>query len=127
VNSFQALLAPSLIDNQMLERRVPESDLAGEMLVGSASLAWLGWRCCPPTCEAAGPVASAGGGQGLPGTRIGTREGEVAKATFTVSAPPPRYRPGGPLRRLDGAELDLSGINQAKASPPRCQPVEDRR
>jgi hypothetical protein len=67
------------------------------------------------------------------GTRIGVREGEVAEAIFTVSAPPPRYRPGGPLRRLDGAEFNLSGINwneydlQAKASPPRCQPVEDRR
>jgi len=61
------------------------------------------------------------------GTRIGTREGEVAKATSTPRRHPPRYRPGGPLQRLDRAELDLSGINQAKVSPPWRQPVEDRR
>ena len=66
----------------------------------------LAWGVEP--CATAGPVAFAGGGQGLPGTRIGIREGEVAKATFTASATPP-VSPKGPLRRLDGAELDLSG------------------
>ena len=81
--SFQALLGLLLIDNQMLERRGPEATWRARCLWGSASLAWLGWRCCPPTCAAAGSVASAGGGQGLPGTRIGVREGEVAEAIFT--------------------------------------------
>jgi hypothetical protein len=47
VNSFQALLAPSLIDNQMLERRVPESDLAGEMLVGISKLGLAGLAMLP--------------------------------------------------------------------------------
>jgi hypothetical protein len=56
------------------------------------------------------------------GARIGVREGEVAKATFTaLGATPVGTVPGGPLRGLDGAELDLGGINwheydlQAKA------------
>ena len=83
IDSFQALLGLLLIDNQMLERRGPEATWRARCWWGSASLAWLGWRCCPPTCAAAGSVASAGGGQGLPGTRIGVREGEVAEAIFT--------------------------------------------
>jgi hypothetical protein len=83
IDSFQALLGLLLIDNQMLERRGPEATWRARCWWGSASLAWLGWRCCPPTCAAAGSVASAGGGQGLRGTRIGVREGEVAEAIFT--------------------------------------------
>ena len=35
VTSFQALLAPLLIDNPTLERRVLASDLAGELLAGT--------------------------------------------------------------------------------------------
>jgi hypothetical protein len=83
IDSFQALLGLLLIDNQMLERRGPEATWRARCWWGSASLAWLGWRCCPPTCAAAGSVASAGGGQGLRDTRIGVREGEVAEAIFT--------------------------------------------
>jgi TRAP-type C4-dicarboxylate transport system substrate-binding protein len=46
------------------------------------------------------------------GARIGVREGEVAKATFTaLGATPVGTVPGGPLQGLDGAELDLGGIN----------------
>jgi hypothetical protein len=47
VNSFQALLAPFLIDNPTLERRVPESDLAGEMLVGISRLGLVGLAMLP--------------------------------------------------------------------------------
>lgn len=63
IDSFQALLELLLIDNQMLERRGPEETWRARCWWGSASLAWLGWRCCPPTCAAAGSVASAGGVQ----------------------------------------------------------------
>jgi hypothetical protein len=124
VNSFQALLAPFLIDNPTLEQRVPESDLAGEMLVGISRLGLVGLAMLPTDLRNRRACRVRWWRSGLPGTRIGIREGEVAKATFTASAPPRRYRPGGPLRRLDGAELDLSGTNwdeydlQAKASPP---------
>jgi TRAP-type C4-dicarboxylate transport system substrate-binding protein len=50
ITSFQALLALLLIDNQALERRVLESELAGRMLAAPASLAWWGWRCSQPIC-----------------------------------------------------------------------------
>jgi hypothetical protein len=53
------------------------------MLVGIRKLGLVGLAMLPPTCAAAGSVASAGGGQGLRGTRIGVREGEVAEAIFT--------------------------------------------
>jgi hypothetical protein len=42
IDSFQALLAPSLIDNPTLERRVLESDLAAEMLAGTSKLGLVG-------------------------------------------------------------------------------------
>jgi hypothetical protein len=42
VNSVQALLAPLLIDDPTLERRMPESDLAGEMLAGTSRLGLVG-------------------------------------------------------------------------------------
>jgi Bacterial extracellular solute-binding protein, family 7 len=47
VNSFQALLAPFLIDNPTLEQRVPESDLAGEMLAGTSRLGLVGLAMQP--------------------------------------------------------------------------------
>jgi hypothetical protein len=47
VNSFQALLAPFLIDNPTLEQRVPESDLAGEMLVEISRLGLVGLAMLP--------------------------------------------------------------------------------
>jgi Bacterial extracellular solute-binding protein, family 7 len=56
------------------------------------------------------------------GARIGVREGEVAKATFTaLGATPVGYVPGGPLSGLDGVALGLETIEgndydqQAKA------------
>jgi hypothetical protein len=56
------------------------------------------------------------------GARIGVREGEVAKATFTaLGATPVGYVTGRPLSGLDGAELGLGAIKgneydqQAKA------------
>lgn len=103
------------------------------MLVGISKLGLVGLAMLPPDLRSRRVCRVRWWRSGLPGTRIGIREGEVAEAIFTSRRHPLGYRPGGPLRRLDGAELDLSGINwneyvlQAKASPPRCQPVEDRR
>lgn len=86
-------------------------------------MAWSGWRCCPPTCASRrGSCARWWAVKDYQGARIGVREGEVAKATLiALGATPVGTVPGGPLRGLDGAELDLGGINwneydlQAKA------------
>jgi TRAP-type C4-dicarboxylate transport system substrate-binding protein len=123
VTSFQALVAPFLIDNQMLERRVLESDLAGQMLAATSKLGLVGLALLPTDLRKplglSRPLVTA---RDYRGARMGVREGEVAKATFTaLGATPVGTIPGGPLRGLDGAELDLGAINwneydlQAKA------------
>jgi TRAP-type transport system periplasmic protein len=123
VDSFQALVAPLLIDNQTLERRVLESDLAGEMLAGTSKLGLVGLAVLPTyprkPLGVTRPLMTA---KDYRGARMGVREGEVAKATFTaLGATPVPTIPGGPIRGLDGLDIDLGGIKggrydqQAKA------------
>jgi TRAP-type C4-dicarboxylate transport system substrate-binding protein len=112
IDSFQALVAPFLIDSPTLERRVLESDLAGEMLAGTSKLGLVGLAMLPTDLRKplglSRPLVAV---KDYQGARIGVREGEVAKATFTaLGATPVGTIPGGPLRGLDGAELDLGGI-----------------
>jgi TRAP-type C4-dicarboxylate transport system substrate-binding protein len=112
VTSFQALLAPFLIDNQTLERRVLESDLAGQMLAGTSKLGLVGLAVLPTDLRKplglSRPLVAA---KDYRGARIGVREGEVATATFTaLGATPVGYVPGRPLSGLDGAELGLGAI-----------------
>jgi TRAP-type C4-dicarboxylate transport system substrate-binding protein len=123
VTSFQALLAPLLIDNQTLERRVLESDLAGQMLAGTSKLGLVGLAVLPTDLRKplglSRPLVAV---SDYRGARIGVREGEVAKATFTaLGATPVGYIAGRPLSGLDGVELGLGAIKgneydqQAKA------------
>ena len=123
VTSFQALLAPLLIDNPTLERRVLESDLAGELLAGTGKLDLVGLAVLPTDLrKPLGLSRPLVGVEDYRGARIGVREGGVAKATFTaLGATPVATVPGGPLGGLDGIEADLGVIRgngydqQAKA------------
>jgi TRAP-type C4-dicarboxylate transport system substrate-binding protein len=123
VTSFQALLAPFLIDNQTLEQRVLESELADQMLGGINKLGLVGLAVLPTDLRKplglSRPLVAV---EDYRGARIGVREGEVAKATFAaLGATPVGYVPGGPLSGLDGAELGFGTIKgygydqQAKA------------
>jgi TRAP-type C4-dicarboxylate transport system substrate-binding protein len=123
VTSFQALLAPLLIDNPTLERRVLESDLASELLADTGELDLVGLAVLPTRPRKplglSRPLVAA---EDYRGARIGVREGEVAKATLSaLGATPVATVPGGPLGGLDGIEADLgvikgNGYNQqAKA------------
>ena len=123
VDSFQALLAPFLIDNQTLEQRVLESKLAGQMLAGTSRLGLVGLAVLPTDLRKplglSRPLVAV---KDYRGARIGVREGEVAKATFTaLGATPVEYVPGAPLSGLDGVELGLETMSgneydqQAKA------------
>jgi TRAP-type C4-dicarboxylate transport system substrate-binding protein len=123
VTSFQALVAPFLIDNQALERRVLESSSAGQMLAGTSKLGLVGLAVLPTDLRKplglSGPLVRV---SDYRGARIGVREGEVAKATLTaLGATPVEYVPGEPLTGLDGVELGLGAIRgnefdqQAKA------------
>jgi len=112
VTSFQALLAPLLIDDQALERRVLESDLAGQMLAGTSRLGLVGLAVLPTDLRKplglTRPLVTV---KDYRGARIGVREGEVTKATFTaLGATPVGYAPGGPLSGLDGMEVGLGVI-----------------
>jgi TRAP-type C4-dicarboxylate transport system substrate-binding protein len=124
VDGFQALVAPLLIDNPTLERRVLESDLAGEMLAGTSKLGLVGLAVLPTDLRkplgVTRPLVRA---RDYRGARMG--EGEVAKATVTaLGATPVSTIPGGPLSGLDGLDTDLDEIKvngydqQATASPP---------
>jgi TRAP-type transport system periplasmic protein len=112
VTSFQALVAPLLIDNPTLERRVLESDLTGEMLAGAGKLGLVGLALLPTNLHkplgVTRPLVRAGDYRGA---RLGVGGGEVAKATVAaLGARPIPTVPGGPLRGLDGLDIDLRGI-----------------
>ena len=85
VDSFQALVAPFLIDNHPLQRRVLESDLMGEMLAGTGKLGLVGLAVLPTRLRkplgVSRPLVTV---EDYRGARVGTREGEVAKATFAA-------------------------------------------
>ncbi len=121
VTSFQALLAPFLIDNHTLERRVLESDLMGEMLAGTNKLGLVGLAVLPAQLRkplgVSRPLVTV---KDYRGARIGVREGEIARATFAaLGATPVPTIPGRPLNGLDGIELHFGAIKgneqQAKA------------
>jgi TRAP-type C4-dicarboxylate transport system substrate-binding protein len=112
IDSFQALVAPLLIDNPTLERRVLESDLATKMLAGTDELGLAGLAVLPTDLRkplgVTRPLVKA---KDYRGARMGMGEGEVAKATVTaLGATPVSTLPGGPLRGLDGLDLDLGEI-----------------
>jgi TRAP-type C4-dicarboxylate transport system substrate-binding protein len=112
VTSFQALLAPFLIDNRTLEQRVLESQLAGQMLAGTGELDLVGLAVLPTELRKplglSRPLVAV---EDYRGARIGVREGQIAKATFTaLGATPVGYLPGE-LSGLDGVELGLAPIS----------------
>ena len=112
LDSFQALLAPFLIDDQTLERRVLESELAGQMLAGTGRLGLVGLAVLPTDLRKplglSRPLVAV---KDYRGARIGVREGELAKASFAaLGATPVGSIPGGPQSGLDGAELGLGTI-----------------
>jgi TRAP-type C4-dicarboxylate transport system substrate-binding protein len=112
VTSFQPLVAPFLIDNHTLERRVLESDLMGEMLADTNKLGLVGLAVLPAQLRkplgVSRPLVTVTDYQGA---RIGVREGEVAKATFAaLGATPVPTIPGKLLDGLDGIELHFGAI-----------------
>jgi TRAP-type C4-dicarboxylate transport system substrate-binding protein len=112
INSFQALVAPLLIDNPTLERRVLESDVATKMLAGTGELGLVGLAVLPTDLRkplgVTRPLVTV---EDYRGARMGVGEGELAKATVTaLGATPVSTIPGGPLSGLDGLDIDLGSI-----------------
>lgn len=107
VESFQALLAPFLVDSVDFERQVLESDIATRMLEGVEPLGLVGVTVLPgalryPLGVSAALVRPAD----YEGATIGIRPSELAELTFRqLGAEPEVFEPGS-VSGLDGAELD---------------------
>jgi TRAP-type C4-dicarboxylate transport system substrate-binding protein len=113
VPSFQALVAPFLIQSLDLQARALESDFAGRALasvsrqnvVGIALLPGMLRRPFGITRALVRPLDYSG-------ATIGIRPGGVAKATFEALGGAARAFLTGDLSGLDGAELDLLVISR---------------
>jgi TRAP-type C4-dicarboxylate transport system substrate-binding protein len=106
-SSFQAMLAPFLVDSEDLELRILESPLGRRMLDGLEDAGVVG------IAVAAGPIRRPFGVsrsfvrvEDFAGARIGIRLGRIAKATLEALGAQPRGFVPGDLSGLDGAELD---------------------
>jgi TRAP-type C4-dicarboxylate transport system substrate-binding protein len=111
VTSLRAVVAPFLVDNFELERRVVESPAARRMLEGVRPLGLVGLALLPgPMRRPVGLRRRLVGAQDYAGSTFGLRYGGVARdALLALDAPPKPYRMGA-LGGLDGAELDLRTI-----------------
>jgi C4-dicarboxylate-binding protein DctP len=107
VTSFSALVAPFLVDNLALERRVLESPVADRMLAGVERAGLVGVALLPGELSVpwgiSRPLVRP---RDYEHARFGTRPGRVARATLrALGATVRRFVPGLPSG-LDGAEFD---------------------
>lgn len=111
VTSFQALLAPFLVDNLALEQRVVTSPLARRMLEGVEPLGLVGIAVIPG--ELRYPLGISRSLIGAPdyiGATIGTRTSSIAIAALRALGASPANYDSGSISGLDGAELGLVTI-----------------
>jgi TRAP-type C4-dicarboxylate transport system substrate-binding protein len=111
VKSFDALLAPFLVDSLELERRAIEGPPAARMLAGVRPLGLVGLAVVPgqlryPLGVTRVLVAPAD----YVGATIGIRPSGIERATFEALGARTRIYPAGTIADLDGADLDLSTI-----------------
>lgn len=113
VTSFRALVAPFLIDNLELQRRVLESPVAAEMLEGVEQAGVVGLAVLPGALRRplgfSRPLVRP---NDYTGATVGVTPGGVARATIRVLRARPKAYPPGAVFGLDGAELDLATIAQ---------------
>jgi hypothetical protein len=115
VNSFDALLAPFLVDSTALQQRVLESPLAERMLAGVRRIKLVGVALVPGELRRPlGITRRLVGPRDFRGARIGVRPADIAAATFrALGATSVPYLEGS-LAGLDGAELDVWTIGGNK-------------
>ena len=112
VTSFQALVAPFLVDSYALERRVLESELVERMLEGVEPLGLVGLAIVPG--ELRRPLGTSRvllRPEDYEGTLIGIRPSSLSRATFEALGGRAKVF-GGPdaLRGFDGAESGVHTI-----------------
>jgi TRAP-type C4-dicarboxylate transport system substrate-binding protein len=107
VKSFQALVAPFLVDSVGLGRRVVQSPLAGRMLEGVEPLGLVGIAVLPGTLRyPLGVSKPLVGPSDYEGATIGIRPSGVAELTFRALGGEAEVFVPGSVAGLDGAELD---------------------
>jgi TRAP-type C4-dicarboxylate transport system substrate-binding protein len=112
VRSFDALMAPFLIDSYPLEQKVLESPIGQQMLAGLRRLGLVGIGVFPgPMRVMLGvhkPFLKAGD---FAGARVGIQASRVAEATFhALGATTVALAPEAKLTGLDGYEQQLGSI-----------------
>ena len=107
VSSFQALLAPLLVDSYELERRVLESPLADRMLEGVEEAGVVGVALLPgPLRRPFGLSRALLAPRDYRGATIGIRPAGVAATTFRALGAAPKGYVSGSLSGLDAVEID---------------------
>ena len=107
VTSFQALVAPLLIDSVELQRAVASSDIPTPMLEALGELGVVGLGVVPGALRRPAGMKALLGADDYRGLRIGAREGAVAEMALRALGATPVLYPRGDLSTLDGAELDV--------------------
>jgi len=112
VTSFQALVAPFLIDTLDLERRALETEFAPRALASVARRGVVGVALLPGLLRRPfGLTRPLQGPRDYRGAKIGIRPGAVAQATFKALGGAARANVPGDLSGFDGAEVDLLVIS----------------
>ena len=113
VTSFQALVAPFLIDSVELERRALQSEHATRALTSVARAGVVGVALLPGLLRRPfGLTRPLVGPRDYRGATIATRPGAVAKATFKALGGAARANVSDDLSGFDGAEPDLLMISR---------------
>ena len=112
VTSFDALMAPFLVDSYALQRAVLESDLEQEMLAGLDGTGLVGLGILPGPLRR---VATAEGGfrtaGDLRGKVVGIQDSEIAALTFEALGASTKNIPsGGSLGAADAVEQQLGAV-----------------
>jgi TRAP-type C4-dicarboxylate transport system substrate-binding protein len=111
VRSFQALLAPFLIDSLKLEEEVLTSSLAPELLKGVAQAGVVGIALHPgPLRQPLGVSRALVGPGDYAGATVGIVPGDVARASFRALGGRAKGYVPGSLAGLDGVEIDPNTI-----------------
>jgi TRAP-type C4-dicarboxylate transport system substrate-binding protein len=111
VKSFDALLAPFLVDSLELERRVLEGPPAERMLAGVRSLGLVGLALVPGQLRyPLGVTRALVTPADYVSATIGIRPSGIERATFAALGARTSIYPCCTLAGLDGADLDLSTI-----------------
>src|SRR5262245_531052 len=112
VTSFQALLAPLLIDSHDLQEAVFEAGIPGEMLAGLDTVGLTGIGVLPgPMRKVLGVSKPMTAPSDFTGTTIGHQDSAVAHQTLTALGAIAVARPtGSDLEGLDGYEQQLVSI-----------------